>query len=153
MIAARSRRLVPGLWAGVLLCVALIAVPAPFATLSSADAGRVVARIFAQEAWLSLGIAALLLLLERVLKRQAPDGPKRTLNIDEQLILGSVACSALGYFGVQALLPAARAGQAALSFGQLHLLSVVLFALKAALVLVLAWRSAAALRAVNRPSS
>jgi Domain of unknown function (DUF4149) len=143
--------LLPGLWAGSLLCVALIAAPAPFATLPSADAGRVVARIFAQEAWLSLGLAALFFLLERALKSRLPGSP--ALNVDERLILGSVACTVLGYFGVQALLPAARAGQVALSFGQLHLLSVALFALKSALVLVLAWRTGALLQAVNRPSS
>ena len=59
------RRLLPGLWAGVLLCVALIATPAPFATLAVADAGRVVSRILAQEAWLSLIVAVALLLLAR----------------------------------------------------------------------------------------
>jgi hypothetical protein len=153
LIAERCRRLLPGVWAGLLLCVALIAAPAPFAILSSADAGRVVARIFAQEAWLSLGMAALLLLLGRRSKRGDFASGKRGLNFDEWLILGSVACTALGYFGVQALLPAARAGQGTLSFGQLHLLSVALFALKAALVLVLAWRAGAPLQAVNRPSS
>ena len=153
MIAARWRRLLPGLWAGLLLCVALIAAPAPFATLSPADAGRVVARIFAQEAWLSLGMGALLLLLERVLKPHPSAGQKGTLNVDEWLILASAMCTALGYFGIQALLPAARAGQGALGFGSLHLLSVALFALKASLVLVLAWRAGAPLQALNRPSS
>ena len=152
MIAARCRRLLPGLWAGLLLCVALIAAPAPFATLSPADAGRVVARIFAQEAWISLGMAALLLVLGRAHKPQASGG-QRGPTVDEQLILGSVLCTALGYFAVQALLPAARAGQGALNFGQLHLLSVALFALKASVVLVLAWRVGAPFQALNRPSS
>jgi hypothetical protein len=153
LIAARCRRLLPGLWVGLLLCVALIAAPAPFATLSRADAGRVVARVFAQEAWLSLGVAALLLLLDRFLKPHPAGGLKRGPSIDEQLILGSALCTALGYFGIQTLLPAARAGQGALSFGQLHLLSVALFALKSALVLVLTWRASVPLQAVNRPSS
>jgi hypothetical protein len=40
-----------------------------------------------------------------------------------------------------------------LSFGQLHLLSVALFALKSALMLVLAWRTGAPVQAVRRPSS
>ena len=44
--AAFLRRLLPGVWAGVLLCAALIATPAPFAVLGQADAGRVVSRIF-----------------------------------------------------------------------------------------------------------
>ena len=56
-MAERVRRLLPALWAGMLLCVALIATPAPFATLSAPDAGRVVGRIFVQEAWISLAIA------------------------------------------------------------------------------------------------
>ena len=37
------QRLLPGLWAGLLLGVALLATPAPFATLLPSDAGRVVA--------------------------------------------------------------------------------------------------------------
>ena len=64
-MALRWRRLLPGLWAGVLLCIALIATPAIFAALPSADAGKVVSRIFVQEAWLSLALAGVLLLLDR----------------------------------------------------------------------------------------
>ena len=45
----RLRVLLPGLWLGLLLTVALVATPAPFATLAQADAGRVVARVLAQE--------------------------------------------------------------------------------------------------------
>ena len=62
-MGGRWRRLLPGLWAGVLLCIAAIAAPAAFAALPSAEAGQVVARLFVREAWLSLGVAALLLWL------------------------------------------------------------------------------------------
>ncbi len=50
----RVRRMLPALWAGLLLCIAAIAAPAAFADLASADAGRVVGCSFAREAWLSL---------------------------------------------------------------------------------------------------
>lgn len=146
----RWRRVLPGLWAGVLLCVALIAAPAPFATLPPVDAGRVVARIFMQEAWLSLGAALLLLFMERRRARDAAeDGSGLVLNTEMLLLMGAVFCTVAGYFGIQPLLPAARAGQGAFSFGQLHAASAAFFALKAGLVLVLAWR--ATRPALSRP--
>jgi hypothetical protein len=137
----RWRRWLPGLWAGVLLCVALIATPAPFATLAVADAGRVVARIFVQEAWLSVGLALLLLFIERRRAQAAAEaGQGSVLSTDMLLVLGTLFCTVAGYFGLQPMLPAARAGQGPLSFGQLHALSMVLFALKTGLVLALSWR-------------
>jgi Domain of unknown function (DUF4149) len=138
----RWRRLLPGLWAGLLLCVALIAAPAPFAVLVPAEAGRVVARIFGQEAWLSLGFAMLLLFMERRRARHAAEaGSGSVLNTEMLLLMGTAFCTVAGYFGIQPMLPAARAGQGSLSFGQLHAASAGIFALKAGLVLVLAWRA------------
>jgi hypothetical protein len=136
----RWRRLLPGLWAGVLLCIALIATPAIFAALPSADAGKVVSRVFVQEAWLSLALAGVLLLLDRNparIGRLAAQAAR-----PERLMLwGTVGCTLLGYFAVQALMPAARAGQGVLSFGQLHLISTAFYGLKTLLVLGLAWRA------------
>ncbi|MBI3368313.1 MAG: DUF4149 domain-containing protein [Burkholderiales bacterium] len=146
-MAATLRRLLPGLWAGALLCGALLATPAPFAVLSTADAGRVVGRIFAQEAWLSLILALGLLSIERRRARDmAEAGAGSVLSTEMLIVLGTVFCTVTGYFAIQPMLPAARAGQGALSFGQLHLMSVVLFGIKTLLVLWLAWRAA-----VNRP--
>lgn len=139
----RVRRILPALWAGVLLCIAALAAPAAFANLAVADAGRVVAHIFVREAWLSLGVAALLLLLERL--RGAPG------RLNAVLLWGTVVCTLLGYFAIQPLMPAARAGQGMLSFGQLHLISTLLYGLKTLLVLTLAWRGAGELS--RRPSS
>jgi hypothetical protein len=144
-MAERWRRLLPGLWAGLLLCIAGLAAPAVFAALPSADAGQVVSRIFVREAWLSLGLAAVLLVLER---RQVPHpGPGNV-----PLLWATVACTLLGYFVVQALMPAARLRQGALSFGQLHLISTVFYAIKTLAVLLLAWRATGA-ASVNRPPS
>ncbi len=68
------------------------------------------------------------------------------------LVLGAVFCTVAGYFGVQPMMAAARLGQGALSFGQLHAISAAFFAVKLVLVAVLAWR-AAALAAIRPPSS
>ena len=138
----RLRRLVPALWAGVLLCVALIATPAPFATLDGQTAGRVVSRIFVQEAWLSLVLAVLLLSAERA-RLSAEDCRGSLLNTEMLLILGVVFCTVAGYFAIQPLLLSAKAGRGVLSFGQLHAASAAFFGLKTVLVLVLAWRGAA----------
>lgn len=137
----RWRRLLPGLWAGVLLCVALVATPAPFATLVPSAAGRVVARIFVQEAWLSVIVALLLLFIERRRALSASQaGLGSVLSTEMLLIFGTLFCTVAGYFGLQPLLPPARAGQGPLSFGQLHALSMAFFAVKGGLVLALAWR-------------
>ena len=153
-MAERLRRLLPALWAGVLLCIALIATPAPFALLARADAGRVVARIFVQEAWLSLALAMLLLALERSRAlAAAQSGRGSVLSTEMLLVLGTVFCTVAGYFGVQTMMPAARAGQGVFSFGQLHALSFALFGGKTALLLALTWRAAGPENLNPAPSS
>ena len=131
-----------GLWAGVLLCIAFVATPAPFATLSTPDAGRVVGRIFAQEAYLSLALALGLFAIvrRRAGAAAAETGTGSVLDTNVMLVLGTVFCTVAGYFAVQPMLAAARAGQGALSFGTLHAVSLGLFALKTLLVMWLAWR-------------
>jgi hypothetical protein len=61
------------------------------------------------------------------------------------MVLAVVAmfCTIAGYFAVQPMLPAARAGQGALSFGQLHAISAAFFAIKMLAVAGLVWRAAA----------
>ena len=137
------RRIMPALWLGMLLCVATMATPAPFATLDRADAGRVVAHIFVREAWISLTFAVCLVAIERGRARRAAalrSGP--VMSTDLLLLLGTVFCTVAGYFGIQTLLPAARAGQGPFSFGQLHAVSFVLFGLKMGLLAMLTWRAA-----------
>lgn len=142
-IAQRARRLLPALWAAALLTVAAIATPAPFATLAAADAARVVGRVLAQEAWLSLAIGMLVVVIERrQARRAAQAGVGSQFSTNMLLALGAVACTVAGYFAVQPLMPAARAGQAWIGFGALHAASVGFFALKVLLVSILAWRCA-----------
>ena len=149
-VLERARRLLPALWAGFLICVAAVAAPAPFAELSAADAGRVVSRVFAQEAYASLALGVLLLILERlVARREALAGQGAQFSLGMVLTLGAVFCTVAGYFALQPMMPAARAGQGPLSFGQLHIASAAIYGLKTILVLTLAWRSTA----LNRPVS
>lgn len=140
----RWRRMLPAFWAGGLVTVAAIATPAPFATLAVADAGRVVARILAQEAHASLVLGVVLLVLERwAAKRQAVGPGGSQFSAGMVMALAALFCTVLGYFAVQPMMPAARAGQGALSFAQLHALSAVCYGVKVLLVLALAWRNAA----------
>lgn len=139
----RARRLLPGLWAGWLLCVALLATPAVFAQLSGAEAGRMVGRMLAQEAYTSLVLGVLVLLLERLAARRAAEagtGPQFSLGM--VLALGTLFCTVAGYFALQPLMPAARVGQGAFTFGQLHAASAAFYGIKGLLVLALAWRAA-----------
>ena len=139
----RARLLLPGLWAGWLLCVALLATPAVFSQLSGTEAGRLVARMLAQEACTSLVLGVVLLALERLAARHAAQsgtGPQFSLGM--VLALGALFCTVAGYFGIQPMMPAARAGQGAFSFGQLHAASAVFYVVKGLLVLALAWLAA-----------
>jgi hypothetical protein len=141
---ALVRRLLPGVWAGMLLCVALIATPAPFATLPPHDAGRVVNHIFLREAWLSIAMGAILVVLARRQVLAGSDRAGSQFSVEMQLALGAIFCTVAGYFGLQPMMEAARAGQGSLSFGHLHAISLVLFAAKTLLVVALALRVARA---------
>jgi hypothetical protein len=138
----RWRRLIPGLWAGWLMCVALLATPAPFALLVQAEAGRVVGRMLAQEAYTSLALGILLLVLERIAARRAvAAGTGSQFSLPMALAIGTLFCTIAGYFALQPMMAAARLGQGPLSFGQLHAVSAAFYVLKAALVATLAWRT------------
>ena len=144
----RLRRLLPGLWAGLLLGMALLATPAPFATLAQADAGRVVARLLAGEAYASLALGVVVLVLERLhARRDASATLGSQFSASMVLALGALFCTVAGYFALQPLMAAAKAGQGAWGFGQLHALSAAFYLVKTGLVLALAWRAARGPRA------
>jgi hypothetical protein len=133
-----------GLWAGVLLGIALIGVPAGFATTTAETAGRIAGRMFAQEAYLSVALAAVLfLVLRKQARLAAAAGAGSALSANMLLVLGTLFCTVAGYFALQPMMAAARAGQGAWSFAALHGASVGFYALKAVLVCTLAWRLAA----------
>lgn len=140
--SARAMAVVAGLWAGVLLAIALIGAPAGFAVLAErADAGRVAGHMFAREAYLSLFLAVVLFILERGRARHVAEAGQGSMLSTELLLLAGVLfCTVAGYFALQPMMAAARAGQGTLSFGALHALSTVFYGLKTLLVLALAWR-------------
>jgi hypothetical protein len=127
-----------GLWAGVLLGVGLIGAPAGFAVAPSEIAGRSAGRMFAIEADASMAVAVLLLLALRNIKKELPSGSSIDGNV--LLVLGSLFCTIAGYWVLQPMMAAARAGEGALSFGALHGLAAAFFAVKALCVVWLAWR-------------
>ena len=140
-VAARFAGLIAGLWAGVLAGIGAIAAPAAFAALAAPDAGRVVSRMFAQEAYLSLVVAVVLFAIERQRSRDAAaTGTGSVFSVNLMLLLGTLFCTVAGYFAVQPMMVAARAGTVPVSFGALHAVSAGFFVLKVLLVLALAWR-------------
>lgn len=142
--ALRAAGLLPAVWLGVLLCVALIATPAGFALLPRSQAGALASSLLQQEAYLSLAMGVMVLLLERWLARQdAAAGATEThFGKGTLWVLGAVVCTVLGYFALQGPMADARAGQGILTFTQLHGISLSAYGLKVLLVAALAWRGA-----------
>lgn len=138
----RLNRLIPALWAGVLLGVAGLAAPAAFATLDKSLAGLVVGWIFPREAWLSLVFGAALLLLERRASRKGARPGHSALTLELVLVFCALFCTVAGYFGLQPMMAEARTGRGPYTFAQLHLASTVFFGLKTLSVVLLAWRAA-----------
>jgi Domain of unknown function (DUF4149) len=111
------------------------------------DAGRFVNRLFEQDAYLSIGVAVVLFAIERQRSRDAAAaGTGSVFSANLMLLLGALFCTVAGYFAVQPMMEAARAGQGALSFGALHAISAGFFVMKGLLVLALAWRLSSATR-------
>ena len=146
------RRLLPGLWFGVLLAIALIATPAASVSLDKASFGAVARAIFAREAPTSLILGVLILVIERrdALARHLATGVTQ-FSSGMLLAAGALFCTVAGYYGLLPAMEQARlGGTTGLTFLQLHALSLAFFGVKGLLVLALAWR---ATRASVRPSS
>ena len=151
----RLAALLAGMWAGILVCIGALAAPAAFALLARPDAGRFVGRLFEQEAYLSLALAVVLLIVERGRRSGQPGEPGQPslFSANLMLLLGTLFCTVAGHFALLPMMDAARAGQGSLSFGALHGISAGFFVLKGLLVLALAWRLAAAAQSVSPRSS
>lgn len=137
---ARLTLLFTGVWAGMVATVGLVAAPAAFAVLDRAQAGAVVGHVFRTEAYASLALAAVVVLIERQLASQAAR-QHRGSGFSAGMILALLAlfCTVAGYFAVQPMMAAARAGQGALSFGALHGISLAFFGVKGVALLGLLW--------------
>ena len=137
------RRLLPGLWFGVLLAIALIATPAASGSLDKASFGAVARAIFAREAPTSLVFGLLILVIERrdALARHMATGVSQ-FSVEMTLAIGALFCTVAGYYGLEPMMEQARSGAATpLAFMQLHAISLAFFGAKGLLVLALAWRA------------
>ena len=150
------RRLLPGVWFGVLLAIALIATPAASMSLDRAAFGAVARAIFAREAPTSLILGVVLLVVERrdALARYMATGVSQ-FSTEMVLAIGALFCTVAGYYGLEPLMERARAGaDTPLTFMQLHAVSLVFFGAKGLMALALAWRATRpAPRQDVRPSS
>ena len=138
------RRLLPGIWLGLLAALALVVMPVAFRVLGAPTAGSLARAVFAIEAPVSLAFGAVLLMVERraAFVRHETAGASQ-FSIEMVLVLGALFCTVAGYYALQPMLESARAGvQGGPSFGQLHAIGTVFFAVKGLLVLALAWKAA-----------
>lgn len=120
--------------------LAFIAAPAAFAVLDKPLAGAFVGRLFAQEAALSALLSLVFVMgLRRLTAHDASPQPVAS-DLRLWLVLGVLASTVVGYYGLQPLMAAARGGQGPLSFGALHGLSAAFFGLKMLLLATLTWR-------------
>ncbi len=144
-MADRLRRLLPGLWLGLLVMLGAIVAPSLFAVLDRPLAGRVAGRLFALEAQASLLLSVVLALLERARAAQRTAGSAGSrVSVELMLVLAALFCTVLGHYALSPMLEAARAGQGSWSFAALHGLSAGFFGMKAVLVGALAWRASRA---------
>jgi hypothetical protein len=137
------RRLLPGVWLGLLLAIALVATPAASNALDKAAFGAMARAIFAREAPASLVLGVLILVIERrdALARHMATGVSQ-FSTEMLLAIGALFCTVAGYYGLLPALEQVRlGGPSQLSFLQLHALSLALFGLKGLLVLALAWKA------------
>lgn len=143
-LAQRLFGVVSALWLGAVATLALVAAPTLFALLDRPLAGSVAGQMFRIEAHAALAFAMLLFLIERVrMRRLAQETGRARVTVDLLLVAGALFCTVLGYFGLQPMMEAAKAGEPVrLGFGALHGLSTFFFAVKGLLLLVLVWRRA-----------
>lgn len=106
MFAARARLLVATLWVGSLWAIGYLVAPTLFATLPDRVlAGTIAGFLFRIEAWLSMISAIVLIALG---KFGASDVDGKTNKRLQWLVVGMLACTLLGYFGLQPFMTALR---------------------------------------------
>ena len=136
MLRSNARLLVVTLWVGSLWTIGYLVAPVLFSSLSDRVlAGTIAGSLFRVEAWLSLVCGAVLLLLG-----SAESDPRRK-KIWLGIIVAMMACTAIGYFGLQPMMAALRAagkngvleGAARTQFGILHSVAAVFYLLQSLL--------------------
>lgn len=107
MWLVRARLLIATLWVGSAWTIGYVVAPALFATLADRMlAGTIAGSLFRIEAWLSVACA---LVLSGMQFLQPVAGSARQNKIFTGLVLGMLACTLIGYFGLQPMMAALRA--------------------------------------------
>ncbi|MBH9553346.1 DUF4149 domain-containing protein [Inhella sp. 4Y17] len=120
-----------------MLSVALVAAPTAFATLERPQAGLYVAGLFRAEAWYSLALGVLLIMVEQRLQR-AQDERRFRFGLGFVVPVAVLVLTLIGAEVLQPLIQQAKmTGQG--SFALLHAASTGVFALKSTLVAYMAW--------------
>lgn len=106
MYATRARLLLATLWVGSLWTIGYIVAPTLFASLGNSRlAGSIAGKLFRVEAWLSLACGAALYVLIRCSSADITPAARRQLG---WLVVGMLACSLVGYFGLQPFMASLR---------------------------------------------
>lgn len=148
MFAARARLLITTLWAGSLWTVGYLVAPTLFATLSDRVlAGTIAGSLFRIEAWLTVACATVLIVLIWMEPKNESVAARRGLT---GLVIGMLACTLLGYFGIQPFMSGLReaAGgggvmdsESRAQFGILHGVSSAFYLVQSLLAIVLVLKS------------
>ncbi len=138
------RVLLATFWAGSLWTVGYVAAPTFFATLPDRMlAGTVAGNLFRVEAWVSIACGVLLLVMLGTARQLAH---RRTLL---WLAAGMLACTLVGYFGIQPYMAALKAaagtagvmeGATRARFGMLHGVASVIYLMQSLLAIGLVLR-------------
>ena len=143
---AAARLLAAVLWAGTLWALGYVAAPAVFAAVPSTVAGDVVAVLLSRLGWVSVGCAALVLVLVRM-SSDLDARRRRSLNL---LVLAMLACALVMWAGLQpamaqmrelAGLGGVRASEYWTQFAVMHGVSQLFHVIESVLAAVLVLKS------------
>jgi hypothetical protein len=144
MNLARARLPIVTLWVGSLWTIGYVVAPTLFATLTDRVlAGTIAGSLFRVEAWLSVACAIALLLLSTAPAEVADASSAR---LARRLVLVMLACTLVGYFGLQPFMAALREGagpggvmdtDSAMQFGILHGIASAIYLVQSLLGLAL----------------
>jgi hypothetical protein len=134
MLVTRLQILIATFWIGSLWTIGYLVAPTLFAALSDRSlAGSIAGQLFRAEAWLSIACGATLIALQKWQSDQGSAGQRKWCL---RLIYAMLACTLLGYFGLQPFMAELRATAGAggvmssdvkMQFGILHGISSALY--------------------------
>ena len=130
MFVSKARLLLITLWAGSLWTIGYVAAPTLFATLhDNVLAGTAAGNLLRSEAWLSMAVGVLLLVLI---------GASRDITAGRRKLLFAVvgamlACVLVNYFGLWPVMAEAKLAGDRSKFGMLHGISMVFYLIQSLL--------------------